>query len=364
MSIFPSSFAVCRLLACLVFTAGLLSAQEAPPGTSAVPAATPSPSPVPPYRLAATWEVPGEGGWGELAVDTGARRLYVARQDRVQVLDADKGDLVGELTGLDDPRGLAISPRSGRGCVVNGKTSTLVFFDLKTLERAGEPIPVGAEPDAVVYVPWREKALVFNQGSRDATVVDTKEDKTTGTIPLGGKPVSALVEGGGRIFVALEDKNEVLAIDLETLAIENRYSLKTGKRPEGMSLDPDGGRLFIGCGNERLVVMATEDGTIMGVVSTGKGAADTAFDTRTKLAFALNSADGTMTVADAYRASTKSVGTLPTGLDARTLTVDQRTHAVYVVAAAPGSNAAPGQTPPGSLPRCAVLKYDYEGTRK
>ena len=35
----------------------------------------------------------------------------------------------------------------------------------------------------------------------------------TGTIPVGGKLEFAVTDGGGRIFVNVEDKNEIVALD-------------------------------------------------------------------------------------------------------------------------------------------------------
>lgn len=346
--------ALCSLALALV--AGPLLAQN--------PAPAPAASPAPLYHLAATWKPPGDGGWDYLAVDSGARRLYVARQDRLQVLDADKGDLIGEVTGLDGAHGVALAPRLGRGFATSGHANTLVVFDLKTLASIGDPIPTGTRPDAVVYVPGRDKVFVFNGDSHDTTIIDARESKVLSTVPLGGKPEFAVAEGGGRVFVNLEDKNQVAEIDLETLTIENHYPLKTGEEPTGLSLDPDGGRLFVGCGNEKMVVMATEDGTIMNTPTIGKGVDATAFDPRTKLAFSANGSDGTLTIIDAYKANPKVVATIPTKPSARTLAVDPKTHAIFLAAADFEPAAGAGQRPqmvPGSF---EILRYDYDGPRK
>ena len=41
--------------------------------------------------------IPGQGGWDYLAVDEGARRLYVSHGTQVEVLDIDSKSLVGLL---------------------------------------------------------------------------------------------------------------------------------------------------------------------------------------------------------------------------------------------------------------------------
>ena len=355
-------------LTLLLAAAALLHSQDVPPAPAA---ATPTATPSPYYHLAATWHLPGDGGWDYLAVDAGARRLYVARQDRIQVLDTDTGNLVGEVKGLDGAHGVALAPRLGRGFATSGKSNTVVAFDLKTLAPIGDPVPVGTKPDAICFSPSRDRVFAFNGNSANATVIDAHSLKTLATIPLGGKPEFAVAEGGGRVFVNLEDKDEVAEIDTdpdtttnETLQVNNRYPLKQGHTPTGLSLDPDGGRLFVGCENEKMVVMATEDGTVMATLPIGKGVDATTFDARTKLAFASNGEDGTLTILDAYKVNPKVVASLPTKASARTLALDQKTHALYFAAADLAPATEPDQHPkpvPGSF---VILKYDYDGPRK
>ena len=350
-------------LALLLADASLLAAQETAPVPTAIPA-PPAPA-ASRYHLTDTWKPPGDDLWRSLAIDSMAHRLYVVRQDRVQVLDSVSGEPVGEIKDLPEIRGLALAPRLGRGFVTSSTTDKLLIFDLKTCAPVGEPVPVGAGPTTVVYVPGRDKVFVFNVSSTSATVLDARDGKTLDTVPLNGVPESAVAEGGGRVFVNLLDTNEVLAIDAETHRVENRYKLKTAHGPTGLSLDPDGGRLFVSCADRKLVVMATEDGTVMSTLTVGAGAEATAFDNRTKLAFCANSTDGTVTLIDAYKANPKVVETLPTRHHASALAVDGRTHTLYVPAADFVETNLPPNQPPTMIPGSfVILKYDYDGPRK
>ena len=111
------------------------------------------------YHLAATWKPGGDGGWDYLTVDPQAHRLYVTRTDRVQVIDTDKGTLVGEVTALDGGHGVALAPEFNRGFVTSGKSNAVVVFDLQTLKTVGEPVKVGKKPDAIVYDPASKHVL-------------------------------------------------------------------------------------------------------------------------------------------------------------------------------------------------------------
>ena len=83
------------------------------------------------YHLDATWKPGGEGGWDYLFFDPEARRLYVTRTDRVQVIDGDKGTLLGEIPGLDGGHGVALATAFNRGFATSGKSGTVIVFDLR-----------------------------------------------------------------------------------------------------------------------------------------------------------------------------------------------------------------------------------------
>lgn len=52
------------------------------------------------YYLEATWKPGGDGGLDYLTCNPKTHRLYVTRPDRVQVIDGDKGTLLGEVLGF------------------------------------------------------------------------------------------------------------------------------------------------------------------------------------------------------------------------------------------------------------------------
>src|ERR1700739_2052489 len=76
-------------LRCALFclaACGLLAAQEAP-----IPAATELSRP--PYAIKDKWIIGGSGNWDYLTLDPVARQLFIAHQDRVEVVDIASGTL-------------------------------------------------------------------------------------------------------------------------------------------------------------------------------------------------------------------------------------------------------------------------------
>jgi hypothetical protein len=99
----------------------------------------------PKYHLLKKAVLGGEGGWDLLEVDSAARRVYLTRGGKVQVVDADSLKPVGEIPGVDKAHGVAVAPGAGRGFATAGGLDEVVVFDLKTL-KTFDPVKTGGRP--------------------------------------------------------------------------------------------------------------------------------------------------------------------------------------------------------------------------
>ena len=93
----------------------------------------------------------------------------------------------------------------------------------------------------------------------------------------------------------LDHKNEVVALDSRKLLVKTRCPLAPSEGPTGMAMDQRHKRLFIGCGNKKMIVMDADHGHVVAALPIGSGVDATAFDPETKLAFSSNG-EGTLTV--------------------------------------------------------------------
>jgi hypothetical protein len=50
------------------------------------------------YRVTRNYALGGDGSWDYIVPDPASHRLYVARQNRVMVVDEDSDKLIGEVT--------------------------------------------------------------------------------------------------------------------------------------------------------------------------------------------------------------------------------------------------------------------------
>ncbi|HST12838.1 MAG TPA: YncE family protein [Terriglobales bacterium] len=309
----------------------------------------------PSYHILKTWTLGGDGGWDYLKIDSDARRLYISRATRVMVINSDSGEKIGEIADTPGVHGIALVPEIGKGFTSNGREDTVSVFDLNTLKTLNK-IKVGKNPDAIWYDSATKRIFTFNGASHDATAIDAAKGEVVGTIPLGGKPEFAQSDGRGTVFVNLEDKNELFAIDANKLVVREHWPLPNCDEPSGLAMDLKKRRLYVGCGNKVMPVVNADDGKVIAMIPIGDGVDATAFDEETGLAFA-SCGEGVLTVAREESPGKYSAENIPTQKGARTMALDSKTHRVYTVTAKFGPPPAPTAT--NAHPRPVVLPDSF-----
>jgi DNA-binding beta-propeller fold protein YncE len=311
-----------------------------------------------PYHLARSLKVGGEGGWDYLTADAEGRRLYVSRGSHVMVFDMDRDSLIGDIPNTPGVHGVAIASALNRGFTSNGRDSTVTVFDLKTLA----PITVihikGRNPDAIAFDPASNRVFTFNGGSHDASVIDARTMQQVGTIDLGGKPETGQPDGNGMLYVNIEDKGEVVALDTRAMQVKARYSLAPCEEPTGMARDAARGRLIIGCGgNSMMAVLDEKTGKLVTTLAAGEGIDASGFDPATQLGFGSAGAGNLTVIHENADGTFAVVATVPTQARARTMAVDLKTHKIYLSTAEFG--AVPAVTAENPRPRAPMVPGSF-----
>jgi DNA-binding beta-propeller fold protein YncE len=303
------------------------------------------------YHVVKTYKLGGEGGWDYLTLDSTSRRLYISRSTHVIVIDADSGKVVGDIPDTPGVHGVALAAELGRGFISNGREGTVTIFDLNTLKAQGK-IKVGDNPDAILYEAGTQRVFTFNGRSHDATAIDATKGTVIGTIKLDGKPEFAVSDGKGEVFVNIEDKSELMALDPNKLEVRSRWPLAPCEEPSGLAMDRKNRRLFSGC-DKLMAIVDADSGKLVSSLPICDGVDATAFDDETKLAFA-SCHDGKLTVIREESADKFSVAeNVPTQEGARTMTLDPKTHQVFTVTAKFGPPPAPTSEQPHPRPTIA-----------
>jgi len=300
-----------------------------------------------PYRVLRTEKVGGDGGFDYVYADAQGRRLYVARSGptkRISVFDLDTLQPAGEIPDVG-AHGVVVDPRYSHGIA---SSKPVVMFDSKTL-KVVKTIDVQGNPDGLLFDPFNHRVYVLSHAAPNATVIDAKDGSVLGTIDLGGAPEEAASDGKGRIYIDIEDKNNVAVVDATAMKVIAHYDLGDNKTPAGLAFDAKGQILFVGCRNPAVsVIMNAPDGKIVATLPIGTGVDGAAFIPQTMEAFS-SQGDGTLTVikedGPAAFAVEQNVKTMTS---AKTMTVDTKTNHVWLIGAEFGplpQPAAPGDRP-------------------
>ncbi|HEX9607460.1 MAG TPA: hypothetical protein VF962_09535 [Gemmatimonadaceae bacterium] len=282
----------------------------------------------------------GEGGWDYVTADPDGNRLFLSRGTHAMVIDLGRDSVVGDIPNTAGIHGVALAPELNRGFTSNGRDSSVTIFDYKTLAPIAVVKIPGRNPDAILYDPGTKRVFTFNGGTANATAIDATNGTVVGTVDLGGKPETA-VSDGGKVYANIEDKSEIAVFDPKTLAVLARWPLAPCEEPSGLAIDRVHQRLFAGCGNKTMAVVDVRTGKVVATPAVGSGVDAAGFDPGTQLAFTSNG-EGTITVVhedtpDKYTV----VETVPTQRGARTMAVNPKTHRLYTVTAEFGPAPAP-----------------------
>ena len=311
----------------------------------------------PAFKLQNTWKLGGDGSWDYLAVDPTSHILYIARLNRIMLVNGQSGKLVNEITGLNHAHGIAFDDRGKVGYISDGGAGAILVFDRATYKILAT-IPAGKNPDAVLFEPTQRRVFAFNGGSHDATVIDASTNSVITTIPMPGRPEFSVTDGAGNVFVNIEDSSVVLRLDAATLETTASWPLAPGETPSGLAVDIAGHRLFSVCDNNKMVILDSQTGRVIAAPAIGEGADAVAFDPGHHLVFSSNGESGNMTVVSAAApAGYDAIQTLSTKLGARTMAVDPASGTVYTVSAALGPK--PPASPANPKRRPAILPDSF-----
>ncbi len=312
---------------------------------------------VPVYGFQTNWAVKntlhigGEGGWDYLTVDSTTHRLYVPRSTHTMVIDADSGKVLGDIPGQKIAHGVAIVPEVGRGFISDGGgAGAVVIFDLKTNAVLGK---ITAQPDADGIIYDHGSGLVLVVSGDGGVLMTLKPDvdpvngKIDPPIDLGGSPEFLAADNAGKVYINLENKDQVAVVDIRERKVLAHWPVAPGGEPVGLALDAKKGQLFIGCRKpQKLVVMSTKDGKVLASLPIGAGVDATKIDEGEAFA---SCRDGSLIVAREKSGNFEVAQVVKTPAGARTMGIDSSTHAIYLPTAEM-EPAKPGQRRPQMKP--------------
>jgi hypothetical protein len=131
-----------------------------------------------------------------------------------------------------------------------------------------------------------------------------------------------------------------------------------------MAMDLEHHHLFLGCGNQKMMMLDSGTGKVLVSIPIGEGVDANCFDPGTGLAFSSCGRSAVVTIARAESPDKLTVvQSLKTETGARTMALDTKTHKIYLASAkyeSGGEQSAPGKRPRIVAGSFKILVYGPE----
>ena len=278
------------------------------------------------YSIVKTYHIASSGGWDYIAVNN--NKLYVSHGTQVNILNEENGDSIGIIPNTNGVHGIAFDNELQRGYTSNGRLNNVTVFDLNNNSIITQ-IATGENPDAIMFEPFTKTIVTCNGRSQNLSLIDPTSNTVISTIALNGKPEEAVSDQKGKLFVNIEDKSEIVVVDLNKKEVVGRWSLKPGEGPSGLAYDPATKRLFSTC-DKQLIVMNADNGNIVAKIPIGDGTDGGVFDNKNHIIYTSNG-EGTITAVQEVSADNyKLLGNYKTKRGARTITIDHNTGTLFL----------------------------------
>lgn len=287
----------------------------------------------PAYVLTKTIPLGPPDRWDYLTFDAWSGRLFVSHGDRVTVVDGKTGAVLGAVEGLPGgTHGIAIVPQVGRGYTDDGKAGIAASFDLRTFAIIHR-IRVEPDADGMIFDPASGHVFVIEGDSGKVTAIDPNTDTAIATIDGGGGLEFGVSGDNGKVYVNGAEKNEIVRIDVRSDRADAHWPMPACERPHGLAMDRLTRRLFSSCANKVLVVVNSDDGSIVATLPIGAGTDAAGFDPKRNLVFSSNR-EGTLSViAEKSPVDFVPLAPVRTEFGGRTMAVDPESGRIFLVTA-------------------------------
>ncbi len=270
--------------------------------------------------------LPGEGRGDYLTVDADARRLFVTHSAAVHIVDLDTLKPIAEVTGLKAAHGVALA--NGHAFVSDGDQNAVIEFEPATGKRL-KSIPTGKKPDSILFDKASGMVMAFDGDGESISVIDPAKGEVTKTIKLPNDPEFSQTDNAGKVWVNMEEGNDIGVIDTKTMTLTGTIPLPGCDGPAPLAFDPVNRVLFSGCGNKVMTVTDADSGKVLTTVPVGGDPDGIAFDADKKRIYVANR-DGGWTIVDQLGKDKYTVNqTLKIDEYAKTVAIDPKTHRAF-----------------------------------
>ena len=265
------------------------------------------------------------------SIDPASGRLYMSHMNagRVVVFDLDSSRVVAEVNGTPRVTGIWVVPAHRTVYASAAGNHEVAAIDEQTLKIVGR---IGGIrfPDGIAYAPVEHKVFVSDESGGTDVVIDARTNRKRSTIELGGEAGNTHYDSVSHcILVAVQTRNQLVAIDPASEKIVARYDLPGSEHPHGFVIDEPGRLAFISCeGNGKLLVVDLRTMKVLSTHTVGDDPDVLAWDAAWRRLY-VASESGVLSSFVADGPVLHPIGEIRAP-HAHTVSVDPRTHRVYL----------------------------------
>jgi DNA-binding beta-propeller fold protein YncE len=229
------------------------------PTSWTAPATSPRTAPTAGLKLVREIPLPGPANrFDYQSLDPSTGRIYMNHMNagRTIVFDADSGRVITEIADVPRATGVWAVPSHHQVYISAAGAHDVAIVDDKTLTITSRVSGIRF-PDGIAYAANANKVFVSDESGGADVVIDATTGAKRSTIDLGGEAGNTHYDSVSHcIFVAVQTKNQMVAIDPITEKIVRRYDLPGSDHPHGFTIDEPDRLAFISCeGNAALIIL-------------------------------------------------------------------------------------------------------------
>ena len=287
------------------------------------------------------------GKFDFLAIDPEGRRLLAAHTGNgsLDVIDLDKQALVKSVaTGA--AQASAVNPSIGQYLVAVSKPPQVVLIDSTKLEPSAK-IPLAGPADLIASNPKTGLAYVDHDDGTNIWVVNPKEGKVVSSIEIGGEGPEDLGFDANfeRLFQAIKKANAIAVIDLATGKVGASWPTAPAEAPHGMAFLPEDHAFLVAGGNGKLVLMSDRDGHVLSSSDIPARVDQIACDHELHRVYCA-SGTGKIAIVKLEGTQLTTLGEVASSTGCHSITVDPKTHTVWIAYAKDDQSMVQPYTPP------------------
>ena len=283
-------------------------------------------------RVVQDYPLPGPANrFDYQSIDPTLGRLYMNHMNagRLVVFDLKSSKVLGEVADLPRATGVWAVPAHHKVFVSAAGNHEVAIIDDRSLTVSAR---VGGIvfPDGIAFAPEADKVFVSDENGNADVVIDARTNAKRSTIDLGGEAGNTHYDSVSHcILVAVQTRNQLVAIDPSSEKIVARYDLPGSDHPHGFTIDEPGRLAFVtNEENAKLLVLDLRTMRVIATHSVGDGPDVLAWDPEWRRLYVASEGGG-VSAFEADGSVLRSLGEYRAP-HAHSVAVDPATHRVYL----------------------------------